>query len=146
MRTVEWRRGACAALALLVVGCSAPNPCLPAGVFVLRNLGEATPGASFATGAIVRIDVPEEAGPPYWPGVVLAARDESSGSVLTWLAGGVRHTGELIGPVVPLNAAARARSTHGADLAPSSRLIAARDGLIDSELAATAERCIVEGE
>lgn len=138
-------RGVVAGLALLMVGCSAPSPCLPAGVFVLRNLQEATPGATFRAGVIVPIEAPEGSGPPYWPGAVLAARDESSGSVLTWLAGGVRHTGETIGPVVALNPAARARSTHGADLAPSSRLVRTRDALVDSEVAAEAERCVVEG-
>jgi len=139
-------RVAVAGLVLLVAGCSASDPCLPAGVFVLGNLGEATPGAILTTGAIVRIDVPEDAGPPSWPGVVVASRDEASGRVLTWLAGGVRHSGELIGPVVALNKDARTMSSHGADLPPGSRLALARDGLVDSDVEATAELCLRDGD
>ena len=138
------RVAAVAGVALLTIGCGSPPVCVPVSTFALRTMDVVAPVVERRGDLLVRLPVPDDA-PPYWPGAVVAARDARAGTVLVWLTGGVRHTGELIGPIVALDGAT-ARVSPGAFVpAEGSGLAAARDRAADEPAVSAARACVTDG-
>lgn len=129
---------------LLLVGCSAPPACVPVSVFALRALDVVAPEVARSGEVLVRVPVPSD-GPPYWPGAVIAARDVRAGTTLVWLTGGVRHTGELIGPIVALDDATDRVSPGAHEPVAGGGLEAARERVRDGAEVRAARACVSAG-